>query len=108
MLYTLDHALYPHSSIYSGCGKSSGLFLLANKCGLLLLGDGSGFVRPAPYVDRHMETDYGFKRGSPLRLSLAMLADCRDLWLGFSVADAIDSAYEPEALLMNERIWLLM
>ncbi|KAI9104974.1 hypothetical protein DFS34DRAFT_223040 [Phlyctochytrium arcticum] len=67
------------------CGSGIGIYLLINKCVILLLHWDNGFFNTPPYLDAHGEVDFGLKRGRPQFLNQRRYDEIRKLWLTHGV-----------------------
>ncbi|KAI9886368.1 MAG: oxygen-dependent protoporphyrinogen oxidase [Watsoniomyces obsoletus] len=79
------------------CGIHVGLFLNLRKCTVLYLFDGRGSWHPAPYLDKHGETDMGLRRNRQLYLSQRRYdALLRNVWLQHSIPSTIARRLEAD------------
>ncbi|XP_039257407.2 E3 ubiquitin-protein ligase UBR2-like isoform X1 [Styela clava] len=77
------------------CGASTGMFLRVREAAIVLLhGVYRGCFAPAPYLDRHGETDKGLRRGNPLYLNQPRLQELRKLWLSHGIAERVSHDIE--------------
>ncbi|KAG0166761.1 hypothetical protein DFQ30_006800 [Apophysomyces sp. BC1015] len=67
------------------CSGEFGLFMIINKCFILLLHDGGGAIMNAPYLDSHGEVDVFLKHGTPQYLNQKRYEQIRQMWLTHSV-----------------------
>lgn len=66
-------------------------------CELLFLHGNNGSFFPAPYLDKHGETDPSLRRQNQLFLSQHRLDKCvRDVWLAHGIPTAIARKLESE------------
>ena len=75
------------------CGAGTGIFLRVKECKLVLLsGRTKGCFYSPPYVDEFGETDFGLKRGNPLRLCKERMKKIHKMWLNHGIPEEISHA----------------
>ncbi|VDN59585.1 unnamed protein product [Dracunculus medinensis] len=103
--FILGELLIVNQSTYGACnyhllrcsGPSGGIYLRIRDCQvILLLASLRGAYLNAPYVDEYGETDFGFRRGLPLRLNLEHYAQLKKLWLNQSIVEKVVDLHEVE------------
>ncbi|GBF65143.1 E3 ubiquitin-protein ligase [Trichophyton mentagrophytes] len=79
------------------CGRNAGIFINIRKCAVVLLHNGNGCWRFAPYLDVHGEVDPGFRHRRRLMLNQKRYDRLlRDMWLSHSVPSAVSRKLESE------------
>lgn len=80
------------------CGGNVGIFINVRKCMLLFLhGNGNGSFLPAPYLDKHGETDPTLRRHHQLFLNQRRYDKLvREVWLGHAIPAVISRRLEAD------------
>ncbi|KAM5432720.1 E3 ubiquitin-protein ligase ubr1 [Microsporum ferrugineum] len=79
------------------CGRNAGIFINIRKCAVVLLHNGNGCWRFAPYLDVHGEVDPGFRHRRRLMLNQKRYDRLlRDMWLSHSIPSAVSRKLESE------------
>jgi len=71
------------------CGGGPAIFLLVQRCTVLLVHGKRYFEISAPYVDSHGETDDGLRRGRPLKLEPSAMKHLRFVCANNAILDEI-------------------
>lgn len=79
------------------CGRSQGIFLLPRFNGMLLMTPLRAKMVPAPYLDKHGESDFGFRRGGPFYFSEARHRHLCNMWITMGVHTFIEQNSEPSS-----------
>jgi len=79
------------------CQRDVGMYINIRKCHVLYLSHGKGSWAPAPYLDKHGETDSGLRRNRQLFLNQRRYDTLqRNIWLQHGIPSVISRRLEAE------------